>query len=79
LVEDLKDIPENYDKDVVSYVNQDRISHPKLYQLPLPPFAWSIGTINQRVETIMHLAMNTQKAGCLQVGIAMGIVYEKRN
>jgi hypothetical protein len=24
--------------------------------------AWNIGTINQRVEKIMHLAMNTQKA-----------------
>jgi hypothetical protein len=62
LIEDLNKKPENYDKDVVAYVNQDRISHPKLYQLPLPPSAWSIGTINQRVETIMHLAMNTQKA-----------------
>ena len=24
--------------------------------------AWNVGTLNQRVETIMHLAMNTQKA-----------------
>ena len=33
-----------------------------MYELPAVPAAWGIGTMNQRVEAIMHLAMNTEKA-----------------
>jgi hypothetical protein len=62
LLQDLNNRPGNYDLDVVAYVKKDYFGHPQLYQLPSPPSAWSIGTMNQRVETIMHLAMNTQKA-----------------
>ncbi len=58
----MDETPDNYDEEVLVYVDKDRISHPQLYQLPLSPMAWNIGNINQRVETIMHLAMNTQKA-----------------
>jgi hypothetical protein len=62
LLQDLNDMPENYDDDVVPYVKKDYFGHPQLYQLPPPTLAWSIGTMDQRVGTIMHLAMNTQKA-----------------
>jgi hypothetical protein len=62
LLQDLNNRPGNYDSDVVAYVKKDYFGHPQLYQLPSPPSAWSIGTMDQRVETIMHLAMNTQKA-----------------
>jgi hypothetical protein len=55
-------MPENYNDDVVAYVRKDYFGHPQLNQLPPPLSAWSIGTMDQRVETIMHLAMNTQKA-----------------
>ncbi len=55
-------MPDEYDEDVVAYVKQDHVGHPQLYELPLPPSVWNIGSMNQRVETIMHLAMNTQKA-----------------
>jgi hypothetical protein len=47
---------------MIAYVEKDKRRYPKLYQLPTPPAAWSIGFINQCVETIMHLSMNTQKA-----------------
>jgi hypothetical protein len=62
LLQDLNNRPGNYDSDVVAFVKKDYFGHPQLYQLPLPPSAWSIGTMDQRVETIMHLTMNTQKA-----------------
>ncbi len=62
LLQDLNNRPGDYDLDVVAYVKKDYFGHPQLYQLPSPPSAWSIGTMDQRVETIMHLAMNTQKA-----------------
>jgi hypothetical protein len=62
LLQDLNNRPGDYDSNVVAYVNKDYFEHPQLYQLPLPRSAWSIGTMDQRVETIMHWAMNTQKA-----------------
>ena len=62
LCENIAESPDDYDEDMVAYVEEDRIFNPILYQVPPPPAAWGIGTISQRVETIMHLAMNTQKA-----------------
>jgi hypothetical protein len=62
LLQDLNKMSGNYDSDVVTYVKKDYFGHPQLYQLPSNPSAWSFGTMDQRVETIMHLAMNTQKA-----------------
>ncbi len=54
--------PEEYGNAIVAYVNADQQQQPDIYELPPTPPCWSIGTLNQRVETIMHLAMNTQKA-----------------
>jgi hypothetical protein len=62
LVQNLDARPEEYHVTMLAYVNNDRACHPHLYSLPAPPSAWNIGTLGQRVETIMHLAMNTQKA-----------------
>jgi hypothetical protein len=62
LLQDLNNMPGDYDSDVVAHVKKDYFGHTQLYQLPSPPSAWNIGTMEQRVETIMHLAMNTQKA-----------------
>jgi hypothetical protein len=62
LLQDLNNMPGNYDSDVLGYVKRDYFGHPQLYQLPPPPSVWSIGTMDQRVETIMPLVMNTQKA-----------------
>jgi hypothetical protein len=46
----------------MAFVSKDCVCHPQLYTLPEPPSSWRIGTIHQKVETIMHLAMHTQKA-----------------
>ena len=62
LVRDMAESPAEYAEDVVEYVKAEQESHPHLYALPTPPASWGIGSMNQRVETIMHLAMNTQKA-----------------
>jgi hypothetical protein len=62
LVESLKESPNKYDNDMIVYVTKDRTSHPHIYQILTAPASWKIGTINQGVETIMHLAMNMQKA-----------------
>jgi hypothetical protein len=62
LAADMAAMPEEYDTEMTAFVKADKLEHPSLYLLPAPPSAWSIGTIDQRVETIMHLAMNTQKA-----------------
>jgi hypothetical protein len=62
LVQNLDATPKEYNDSMSAYVNHDRTCHPGLYSLPAPPSAWSIGELGHRVETIMHLAMNTQKA-----------------
>jgi hypothetical protein len=62
LLQDLNNMSGNYDSDVVAHVKKDYFGHPQVYQLPPPPSVWSIGSMDQTVETIMHLAMNTQKA-----------------
>ena len=62
LLNSLKESPNNFDAQMVAYVEKDQMRFPLLYQIPAPPAAWSICTINQRVETIRHLSMNTQKA-----------------
>jgi hypothetical protein len=54
--------PQKYDATVLINIESQRAVNPKLFDLPPPPLAWAIGSINQRVETIMHMAMNTQKA-----------------
>jgi hypothetical protein len=53
---------------VEAYVKKDYFGHPQLYQLPSPPSGWSIGTMDQRVETIMGF----------QVSASMGIFDGKR-
>ncbi len=62
LLQHIAEGPDKFDESMIAYVEKDKRRYPKLYQLPTPPAAWSIGFINQRVETIMHLSMNTQKA-----------------
>jgi hypothetical protein len=62
LAEHMDAEPEQYDGEVLSDVANDRRRHPDQYMLPTIPAAWHIGSVDQRVETIMHLAMNTQKA-----------------
>ena len=47
---------------MVEFVRENQLKHPIMYMVPKPPAAWRSGTINHRVEAIMHLAMNTQKA-----------------
>ncbi len=62
LLQHINKFPQEYDDDVMDFVSKDCVCHPQLYALPDPPSSWRIGTIHQKVETIMHLAMNTQKA-----------------
>jgi hypothetical protein len=47
---------------MIAYVKHQRTIRSLLYQIPSPPASWSIGSMCQRVETIMHLSMNTQTA-----------------
>jgi hypothetical protein len=47
---------------MVVYVEMDCVCNAYLYKAPAWPAVWSIGSINQRVEIIMHLSMNTQKS-----------------
>jgi hypothetical protein len=47
LLQAINDMPANYDEDVIAYVKKDYFGHPELYQLPSPPLAWSIGTMDQ--------------------------------
>lgn len=62
LLETMAVTPDNFADDFVEDVEAQRSEHPGLFHLPVHPAAWGIGSLNQRVETIMHLAMNTQKA-----------------
>ena len=62
LVEAITYTPQNYDHEMKDHIATDSALYPDIYKLPSHPTGWHIGTINQRVETIMHLAMNTQKA-----------------
>jgi hypothetical protein len=62
LLQHIDEFPQEYDQDVMAFVYKDCFCHPQLYALPEPPSSWRIGTIHQKVERIMHLAMNTQRA-----------------
>ena len=62
LLESISNNPDNFPANVVIDIVVQHSAHPELFDLPAPPCAWSIGSINHRVETIMHMAMNTQKA-----------------
>ncbi len=62
LAEKIESSPEEFEEDMIAYVTKDQLIHQHLYRLPTPPAAWRIGTMHQRVETIMNFAMNTQKA-----------------
>jgi len=62
LLQDMAAHPNEYDDEELASVPINHQKHPHLYIVPGPPSAWHIGTMNQRVGTIMHLAMNTQKA-----------------
>jgi hypothetical protein len=54
--------PEQYGEDILYDVGEERVRNPEMYALPTHPAAWNIGTLAEQVETLMHLAMNTQKA-----------------
>jgi hypothetical protein len=62
LLQHINKFPQEYNDNVMDFVSKDCVCHPQLYALPDPPSSWRIGTIHQKVKTIMHLAMNTQKA-----------------
>jgi hypothetical protein len=62
LVQAMAEHPNEYGADLLAEICADRAEHPQMYELPAVPAAWGIGTMNQRVEAIMHLAMNTEKA-----------------
>ncbi len=62
LVQAMTERPHKYEADLVTETMADRDQHPHMYELPATPAAWSIGSMDQRVEAIMHLAMNTEKA-----------------
>jgi hypothetical protein len=62
LLQHIAKSPDKFDESMIAYVEKDKRRYPQLYQLPTPPAAWSIGSIKQHVESVMHLSMNTQKA-----------------
>jgi hypothetical protein len=75
LLQDLNNRPGNYDSDVVAYAKKDYFGHP---QIPASstPVCMDFGTMDQRVETIMHLAMNTQK-GVFKLVLQWASLMEK--
>jgi hypothetical protein len=62
LLNEMTTNPENYPPGMLEFVHTNQMEHPHMYKVPPSPAAWNIGTLDQRPETIMHLAMNTQKA-----------------
>jgi hypothetical protein len=61
LVQVMAEHPNKYGADLLAEICPDHAEHPHMYKLPAVPAAWVIGTMNQRMEAIMHLAMNTEK------------------
>jgi hypothetical protein len=47
---------------LVAEIIRDQNENPTKFTLPPSPAAWSIGTLDQRVEAVMHLGMNVTKA-----------------
>ena len=41
--------PQNYDANVLTVVEEQRLEHPELFDIPSLPVAWRIGSMNQRV------------------------------
>ena len=75
LLQDMVNRPEEYPEPVLAFIRKDQLEHPTMYVIPTAPSAWSIGTVDNRVETIMHLAMNTQKSSvqaCFTLGCKFG-------
>jgi hypothetical protein len=54
--------PESYDAPTCATYRQQFAANPDRFAIPLPPAAWSLGTLSLHVETIMHLGGGVQKA-----------------
>jgi hypothetical protein len=83
VLQEMTNAPHEFDNQAVQYTLLDANCDPGSYLLPVAPPMWSIGSIYQRVETVMHLSMGVQKAVaklCIQWAkrYGQGIALTKR-